>query len=275
MLEKDNLKIIFIIILIIICVYILNKKCFTINKTQLTKNEIINTYIKGNHATNGLLFKVVKDTITSWLKNDLAASQMLLFDKWNIDSAILTNANKDRMYSVVLKQSTSFLNSNSDWIFDLAGAKIDGEWYFFYGSSTVIDRATYQDSIYSPLTFDELSYLARENLSHALYKDENGDIKVKESFFDFMDDPSGWGLPPGSTKADIDSLIVVGNKKMRQHKIDPAEIERIKAEMAASVRPNEPVPPKLPWYKKLFPKEEKLFDSKEWKEFIANKNKGK
>ncbi len=271
MLEKDNFKIIFIIISIIICFYFLNEKCFTLNKTQLSKNEMINTYIKENHAPNFALLKVANDTITSWLKNDLVASQMLLLDKWKIETPILINANNDKLYCVILKQSTSFLNSNSDWMFDLVGAKINGKWYFFFGSSTVIDRASYQDSIYNPMTFDELSYLARENLSRSFYQDEKGNVKVLESFFDFMDDPNGWGLPAGSTRKDIDSVIVARNKKMRQYKIDPAEIEQIKAEMAKSVRPKEPIPD-LKWYEKIFPKEKKLFETDEWKEYVKSKN---
>ncbi|MBK9736237.1 MAG: hypothetical protein IPO92_15260 [Saprospiraceae bacterium] len=137
---------------------------------------------------------------------------------------------------------------------------------FFFGTYTVIDRATYQDSIYSPLTFDELSYLARQNLSGAFYKDAKGETKVRESFFDFMDDPNGWGLPPESTRKDIDSVIVVRNKEKRKRKIDPKEIEKIKAEMAKSVRPKEPTPAEPEWYEKYFPKgKEKLFETDEWK----------
>jgi len=186
--------------------------------------------------------------------------------KWTIDSMVIFNSDSSRLFAYVMNKGRK-----SDYHYDLAGAKINGKWYFFFGSSTVIDRASYQDSIYSPLTFDELSYLARENLSGAFYKDENGEVKVKESFFDFMDDPKGWGLPPGSTRKDIDSLIVAGNKEMYTYKIDPLEIEQIKADMAKSVRPKEPIPD-LKWYEKIFPKKKKLFETDEWKEYVKSKS---
>lgn len=238
-------------------------------------NSIQNEYVKKKFYNYKEIFSLIKDTINSWKRDSLIAVEFLYTrPQYYVDSLIVFNMDSTRLFgsyiSIDIKSNSIF-----DYIDDLGGAKINNKWYFFFGIHTAIDRATYQDSIYSPLTFDELSYLARENLSHALYKDGKGDIKVKESFFDFMDDPNGWGLRPGSTRADIDSVIVARNKEKRKRKIDPKRIEQKQSEMASSVRPNEPVPPKLPWYKKLFPKEEKLFESKEWKEFIANKNKGK
>jgi hypothetical protein len=219
---------------------------------------------------NSELPNLVSDSIESWKMKSLLISKVIFFDdNWKIEDIIILSEDSSRSFTYLLSQ-----NIKSDYLYDLAGAKINGKWYFFFGSSTVIDRASYQDSIYSPLTFDELSYLARENLSGAFYKDENGEVKVKESFFDFMDDKKGWGLPPGSTRKDIDSLIVAGNKEMHTYKIDPLEIEQIKADMAKSVRPKEPIPD-MKWYEKIFPKKKKLFETDEWKEYVKNKNQEK
>ena len=52
----------------------------------------------------------------------------------------------------------------------------------FFGMNTTIDRASYQDSIYSPLSFEELSYLAREHLHKAYKIDQNGSIITNDQF---------------------------------------------------------------------------------------------
>lgn len=218
------------------------------------------------------LYNSIKDTLSIWRKDSLISVKQIFFDNfWQVDSLILINNDTNKMFGLLLAANNSFKNGVYDDLIDLAGAKINGKWYFFFGSSSVIDRATYQDSIYSPLTFDELSYLARQNLAGAFYKDGKGDVKVRESFFDFMDDPNGWGLPPGSTRKDIDSVIVARNKEMHTRKIDPKEIEQIKAEMAKSVRPKEPIHD-IKWYKKIFPKKKKLFETDEWKEYVKSKS---
>ena len=241
---------------------------FSCNKTE-NSNKIEIPYYN-NFKNISKTYNEIGDTLNHWINDSLLATKKIFFaKKWTIDSMVIFNSDSSRLFAYVMNKGRK-----SDYHYDLAGAKINGKWYFFFGSSTVIDRASYQDSIYSPLTFDELSYLARENLSGAFYKDENGEVKVKESFFDFMDDTNGWGLPPGSTTKDIDSLIVAGNKEMHTHKIDPLEIEQIKADMAKSVRPKEPIPD-MAWYEKIFPKKKKLFETDEWKEYIKSKSSKK
>ncbi len=239
------------------------------------KAERINDVMKLHSKVNIDLFNTIIDTLLVWKKDSLLNSKLYMFDDTLIiDKKIVINSDSTRLFTYLFNIDFKNKGSNHDGLMDLAGAKISGKWYFFFGTYTVIDRAFYQDSIYSPMTFDELSYLARENLSSAFYQDKNGKVKVRESFFDFMDDSNGWGLPPGSTRKDIDSVIVARNKEMRQYKIDPAEIEQIKAEMAKSVRPQEPISD-LKWYEKIFPKEKKLFETDEWKEYVKSKNRGK
>lgn len=225
-----------------------------------------------NFSSYSQIHQAIRDTLDSYIKDSLEASKYLYYQRdFIIDSLIIFNTDSTRLLACLIKQDAGHKHAIFDYIEALAGAKINDKWYFFFGSSTVIDRATYQDSIYSPLTFDELSYLARKNLSGAFTKDQNGEIKVRDDFFDFMDDPIGWGLPPGSTRADIDSVIVAGNKVKHTRKIDPAEIERIKAEMAKSVRPKEPEK-QLKWYEHIFPPKKKLFETDEWKNFVKSKN---
>ena len=228
-----------------------------------------NPYFEKKIIESKFIYKELSDTILSWKYDSLMVSKpYFVNDRWKIDSLIILSSDSTRLFATMMRQKKTV---PADGLEDIGGANINGKWYFFFGSSTVIDRATYQDSIYSPLTFDELSYLARQNLAGAFYKDENGSVKVRDNFFNFMDDPNGWGLPPGSTRKDIDSVIVAQNKEMHTRKIDLKEIEQIKADMAKSVRPKEPKK-QLKWYEHIFPPKKKLFETDEWKEYVKNKS---
>lgn len=238
---------------------------------QNNKNEIFSIpFIEKKIIESKFIYNELLDSIILWKYDSLLVSKpYFVNERWKLDSLIILSSDSTRIFATMLRQKKTV---PADGLEDLAGVKINGKWYFFFWSSTIIDRATYQDSIYSPLTFDELSYLARQNLSSAFYPDKDGKLKVREDFFDFMDDPNGWGLPPGSTRADIDSVIVTRNKEMHTRKIDPAEIEQIKAEMAKSVRTKEPEK-HLKWYEHIFPPKKKLFETDEWKEYIKRKKK--
>jgi hypothetical protein len=237
-----------------------------LQKRELIKEPMINEFRHSN-----VIIKSITDTLLFWKSDSINSVKYFYNSDCKILNEFVINQDSNLIFTYLISRDTGYKNSVLDYQYDLGGAKINGKWYFFFGATTAIDRASYQDSIYSPMTFDELSYLARENLSGALYQNESGEVKVRESFFDFMDDPNGWGLPAGSTRKDIDSVIVARNKEMRQYKIDLKEIEQIKAEMAKSVRPKEPIPD-LKWYKKNFPKEKKLFETDEWKEYVKSKN---
>jgi hypothetical protein len=241
---------------------LLSFSCVKSEEKRTLKN-----YTVYNFSSYAQIHQAIRDTLDSYIKDSLETSKYLHYQRdFIIDSLIIFNTDSTRLLTCLIKRDTGHKHAIFDYIENIGGAKINGKWYFFFGLSTVIDRATYQDSIYSPLTFDELSYLARVNFSDAFYQDENGDVKTRESFFGFMDDPNGWGLPPGSKRKDIDSVIVARNKEMHTRKIDPKEIEQIKADMANSVRPKEPIPD-IKWYEKIFPKKKKLFETDEWKEY--------
>jgi hypothetical protein len=183
---------------------------------------------------------------------------------------VVFNNDSSRLFTNLIMKSCSNKDAIFDYLNAVGGAKIKGKWYYFFGMQPVIDRASYQDSIYSPLSFDELSYLAREHLQDAYTINADGSISTNDRFFDFMYNRNGWGLPANSTVAQIDSLIVAKTTAIRKEKIDPQELADIKKEMAASVRPPEPKIETSFW-EKIFGRKKKLFESKEWKEYLKKK----
>lgn len=258
---KDDIKMIrytylFALVSILSCKY---------NKTMYF-NPLQKEYVISNFHTYNHIYKAICDTLDKWKVDTLANSTQYFFGgSHQVDSMLVFNSDTTRLRGFHLEQNV-FLDADTDRLSQLAGAKIKNKWYFFFGPSIHVDRASYQDSVYAPLSFDELSYLAREHLRKALYRDEEGIIKAHDNFFKII-----------QGKYSNDSLfelhVLDYNRRFQLGKIDKTELEEIKKEISSSVQPPEP-PDTRNWFQKKFgPK--KLFETKEWKEYIGNKNKGK
>lgn len=247
-----------------------------------TRNEKIHfdtlqkEFIQNNFNKYKYIYAAITDTLYKWKTDSIANSGPYFIESnYNskLDSLIYFNSDSTRLFTYHLEQNVVYKDASVDNLASLAGAKISNKWYFFFGTSIVIDRASYQDSVYAPLSFDELSYLARKHMQGALYRDNSGKVCVYDKWLDFINSRNDWGLPANSTLEQLDSLIVKKYNEVRTEKIDSIELEEIKKEISSSVQPPEP-PDTRNWFQKKFGAK-KLFETREWKEYIANKNKGK
>ena len=255
--------------LITYCILLSIIACNNHNQKLIIENKF-DTIISKNFTNYALIYNQLRDTLNNWHDDSLAISLPYYHKKWKIDSLIAINKSQTRLVANLLQSESARKNADIETIQMIGGAKINEKWYFFFGITSYLGRETYQDSIYSPLTFDELSYLSRQELSGAYTINPDSSITTIDRFFDFMYKRSGWGLPENSTLEQLDSVIVAKTEEVRKMKIDPKELEDIKKDMARSVRPPEPKTDISLW-QKLFGKEEKLFESKEWKEYLKKK----
>lgn len=258
-------------ILVVLIVIILFSCNSTSDKIKISDKSDI--YLKENFSTYKGIYNTIMDTLLSWKVDSLESSRgFLLNDCWTIDSCIVFNKDSSRLLTNFYRQSCANKDSKYDEMYSLAGAKIKNKWYFFYGISTVINRATYQDSLYAPLTFDELSYMSRQELNGAYTINADSTITTNDRFFDFMYNRRGWGLADDSSLEQLDSLIVAKNIKKHQNKISIKELENIKKGIERSVRPPEPLKKKRSLWDMLFNEEKvKIFESEEWKEYLRKK----
>jgi hypothetical protein len=105
------------------------------------------------------------DSINKWIIDSLSVTGLEFNNKWKLDNRLFFNSDSTRLFTVILDVDTIYKNSPSDNIRDFGGAKIGGKWYFFFmGVSEPVDRSYWQDSVYAPLTFEELSYVAYERI---------------------------------------------------------------------------------------------------------------
>jgi hypothetical protein len=187
---------------------------------------------------------------------------------WQLDSVFIFNVDSTRVYTT-LNQKSRHKDDNSDGIIEQIGAKINGQWYFYDGAYRVVPREAYQDSVYAPLTFEELSYVSHKGaMAGLLRRNKAGAIEVNYDRLDKL----LFGGYQGRSRGFIDSLIIERNQQMHAKKIDPKEIARIQQKMDASIRPSEPPKPYIRpsvwqrmWGLEVVQPAVKIFESEAWK----------
>lgn len=229
---------------------------------NINLDNIYTTYLNNNN----LIYNQANDSIKKWVDDSLDICRLEFNNTWGLSRIFIFNNDSSRFYTVVLNRDTTTKDSPADVIKDFGGAKINGRWYFFFmGVSEPIVRAFWQDSVYAPLTFEELNYVAYELRLKTLIKNiDDGYPEKNEDIFKnklFPELPECKGLKGNNRKLCEDSMILKSVKGKYQYKIDAKIIAEINKTMKESVRPPEPV---KSWKDKIFAKE-KFFESKAWK----------
>ena len=168
------------------------------------------------------------------------------------------------LYGNLLCSSKSFKDSKMDYLYDIGGKRINKSWYFFFtGVSTVLPREGIQDSIYSPFTFAELSYLAYDQSFRILVKNVLNDRPGKnQAFFS-----KRFGAIEPCDKTDellpcLDSIIPGLSKEKYKHKLQDKEIRKIFKYIRESKRPIYKVNENI---------NTPLFESTVWKEYLKSR----
>ncbi|MBK7222327.1 MAG: hypothetical protein IPH94_13670 [Saprospiraceae bacterium] len=244
--------------------------CNTNRSASLAKFKEHDIYIKYKFKSYRNIYNMVRDSFIAWKSDSLEISGRYFFDdRWILDSCIVFNSDSTVLQTNLIMQGGVFKNSMFDYLDNVIGFKVNNRWYLFYGVSTVLNRINYQDSMYSPLSFDELSYLSRSELRMWYFIADDGKILPNNRAFDSILNPKGFGLTKNCTVHQLDSAIIARSYAYSKGKMDLSEIESINKEISTSVRPPEPYLKKSLW-EKLFG-EKKLFESKEWKEYLRKK----
>jgi len=247
---------------------------------KLEKKDNYDFTLKDRYITQSFnsyyeLYKSANDSIYHWCGYPLSVTSSILFNPIKIDSIFIFNKDSTSFFTIVEKRKVNFKNASSDLIMDFHGRKINNKWYFFFGSSTVLPREYYQDSVYSPMSFEELSYLAYD--MKFKYFIEN-DLPLPDDYFD--DVLGAYNCKPyGAIDYDrkavnlcLDSLALKTNKEYHAKKLSKEEIVEIQKSIDESVRPPEPIKKNKEWWQ--FWKDEPkipIFETEEWKDYLKEK----
>lgn len=147
--------------------------------------EKIDIFANNEFANNKEAYNTIVDSITYYTNSNLKEFSAEYLYNWQVDSVICINSHNDRLVAVILLSVGVFKDEVSDDATKILGKKINGNWYFFKGSTLVIPRSNYGKTGSTPLSFHELSQIARkEMLESALIKNDDGEYVVNDKWVD-------------------------------------------------------------------------------------------
>ncbi len=235
-----------------------------------------NNYLKNNFLNYKLVYENANDSILAWKKKSLSVVKSYIIYPNRLDSVLVFNKDSTRLYTSINTIDGKNLNAIFDYVDDFGGAKINGKWYFFImGVYRPVRREDWQDSVYAPLSFEELSYVAYNTLFKTLVKNINeGHPEKNEEIFNnriFSELRQCKGLNGSAKRMCEDSLILDAVFGKYQHKLDPNEIASIKESISASKLPEGvPLVKSYSWWE-IYKYGQKPFETKAWKDYVKQK----
>ncbi len=186
------------------------------------------------------VYDVAYDALDNWNENGHSKLSLHNKDEYLLDSAIVFNHDTTRLYGAIIFRGSFY--SVGDYAEEFYGAKINSRWYFLTGGGLHIPRVFYQDSMYAPMTFKELSYVAHVNfIQNYLIKKSDGSFEGDDERINkYILNSDTYGCYHCTTKEQNDSLFLAKVYENNAKRKSQAEIDKILEEATATRRPLEP-----------------------------------
>lgn len=246
-------------------------------KTQFSKEIIIQSYIKDNFIN----YEANYDTLQSIIETRVKLKQKSCFFLfatvgYKVDELIVFNKDRTKLYTTLNSLYSSTAIGSSDLIQSLYGVKIDGEWHVYLGANLIAMRVGYKYDKYEPFTWDEISFMAHEQMfGRFIGFDWRGNLELKSEMVDKYVDPENIGGASISQDGTEEERFIRLTEFESSQIIDSLEYQQLLDEV------NHPEPKikdpivRLTWWDKLWGAKEPIFETDEWKEFVTNKSKKK
>jgi hypothetical protein len=191
--------------------------------TKRSKND---DYVIKNFNEYSVIYNTLNDSLDYYSRNQLSDFFGLVYDKWQVDSLICINSSYNELFATCNVSSTYEKKAWSDEVKMILGKKINNQWYFFKGSTLVVPREMYGKDEHHPLSFHELSQIARKEMfgDNCLIK-KDGKWIVNDKWVDYFFYNSGV-CGHCKTKEQFDSAHWAAINKKWKHKIDTAEFKK-------------------------------------------------
>lgn len=245
-------------------------------KNMLVKEKAINSHINNSFKIYSNIYNELNDIINERANAHIKWYVEKLFRKWQVDSLIVFNKDKTKLYTTLNTITNPLEGGSSDLVQSLYGVKIKGKWHLYLGNQNLIAmRGGYKTNKYEPFTWEELSYVAHEQMFGSyLVFDKNGKFISSPDIVDKLVNPKdvcGRDYINGTEEEGFAKCTIDRNTK----KIDSLEYQELVNELKNPTPKEKDFIKKVSWWDNLWGAEERIFDSKEWKEFVADKHKSK
>ncbi|MCC6690388.1 MAG: hypothetical protein IT235_02535 [Bacteroidia bacterium] len=143
-------------------------------------------YLTKNYKNYKNIHELLRDSIFSYVDSSLEDFLGEYLWDWQVDSFICINNENNRLVTTINICSGSCKECVSDEIIKLLGKQLNGKWYFFSGGGTlIVPREYYGKDSMHPLSFHELSQIARKEMFRgALIKNNKGELVVSDEWVD-------------------------------------------------------------------------------------------
>ncbi len=237
------------------------------------KEQSVQEYVRKNWSSYSSIYLEITKEISKMKKENISSTLLNTLLDSKVDSLIVFNKNRDKLYTTLNSLSKPWEGGSSDLIQSLYGVKIEGKWHIYVGQYNLIAmRDGYKYDIYEPFTWEELSYMAHEQLfgRFIIFKDNGIAINYKR-----LDEETSVRSLTGKTLDEVESesaAFIELTEYYNSRKIDSTQLERMKEDMVkGKQKPKLSYQPKVTWWDKLWGAEEPIFETKEWKEYLRQK----
>jgi len=200
--------------------------CFSMvacsNKTAADK------YVQLKYDNYRNIYILINDSINLYINSFLKEYAHIYKQAWQIDSLVCINSTKDALFTTINNSNGKGLGGVSDEITGLLGKKINGYWYFFEGGGTlIVPRDMYGKDEMHPLSFHELSVIARKEMfgENAIIK-KNGEYVVNDAWVERHFEYNGI-CSHCKTHKQFDSTHWQKITDKWKHKIDTVEFKKL------------------------------------------------
>ncbi len=221
-------------------------------------------YVNTNFDNYNYIYNEAKDWIHEMIETrNKVVAPLIYYSYFEMDKLILFNKAKTKCVGTInISSIATNKAASADRIRRFQGVKINNKWYFFMGASLVLPRDYYKYDKYEPLSFEELSYLARKEFLLPFCKIENGQLVENHEAIDkYVRIQKGLKFPEGET----DENWIINYQNKTKDTIPQAEIEKTKRKISGLEKPRSYEIKKLSWWDKLKGKKPPLFERDEWK----------
>jgi hypothetical protein len=232
----------------------------------------IDAFINDNFQDYSEIYSDVQDQIQEMKEANVQSAMSQIGHNFKIDSLMIFNRTRTKFYTTVNTSLREYHGAN-DLIQSLYGVKIDGRWYVFLGKYNLVAlRAGYKYNKYEPFTWEELSYVAHEQMFRRYISlDRKGNVVIDYEQLEADVNPEHMCGTNYINEPTIEQGLIKCYENKMSKIIDSTHLAQIYADIEAGKdKEREPVQ-KPGWVQRKLGVGVPIFESKAWKRHLEER----
>lgn len=191
--------------------------------SQKTAND---RYVDENYQEYADMHQLCIDSVRYYANSFLGDFIGEYFWRWQIDSLVCINSTNDKLVTTINISSGASKEAVSDEILKLLGIKKNNKWYFFHGGGAlIVPRDMFKKNEMNPISFHELSQIARKEFMTGSIGKVNGKYVVIDEWIRQHFEYNGM-CGHCKTKQQYDSTYWQAITDKWKHRIDTNKLKR-------------------------------------------------